>query len=234
MQMSYEFCADVALVMLPDSDRKASVSTTKHTQPPITMKNRSKIAPAILATGLLSCTLFNQQARATEILHPAVNITGHFNLAGSAHFDTTSLATATRVLSWVNPHAEAGSTGVFSGIPVNTAVTMSPWTFNPSTATPGLWSVAGFTFDLLSSTVVVQNAFALVITGNGIVSGNGFTPTAMQWAFAATSSGGLRRAIFSFSGSGSAGTVPEGGTAVALLGIALIGIEALRRKLRIT
>jgi len=232
MQISYEFAADVAFVMLSDSDRKISVSTTKHTQPPITMKNRSKITLAILATGLLSCTLFSQQARATEILHPAVNITGELNLAGSAQFDTTSLATATSVVSWVNPHVEAGSTGVFSGIPVNTPVTMSPWTFNPSMATPGLWSVAGFTFDLLSSTVVVQNAFALVITGNGIVSGNGFTPTAMQWGFAATSSGGSRRAIFSFSGSGSA--VPEGGTAVALLGIALIGIEVLRRKLRIT
>jgi hypothetical protein len=195
------------------------------------MKNRSKIAFAILATWLLSCTLFSQQARATEILHPAVNITGELNLAGSAQFDTTSLATATRVVSWVNPHVEAGSTGVFSGIPVNTLITMSPWTFNPSTATPGLWSVAGFTFDLLSSTIVVQNAFALVITGNGIVSGNGFTPTAMQWGFATTSSGGARRAIFSFSASGSA--VPEGGTAVALLGIALIGIEVLRRKLRI-
>jgi len=28
VQMSYEFCADVAFVMLPDSDRKVSVSTT--------------------------------------------------------------------------------------------------------------------------------------------------------------------------------------------------------------
>jgi hypothetical protein len=106
----------------------------------------------------------------------------------------------------------------------------TPWIFNPSTPTPGLWSVGGFTFDLLSSTIVTQNAGLLAITGTGIVRGNGFDPTAMDWSFTTQSSGGRTRAVFSFSANGAA--VPDGGSAVALLGIALTGIEVLRRKLR--
>ena len=195
------------------------------------MKNLSKTILAVLATGVLSCGLFSQQAQATPI-------SGTINLGGSAHFDTNDLGTATQVMTWINTHVEAGSTGDFAGIPVDTPVAMTaPWIFNPSTPTPGLWSVAGFTFDLLTSTVLVQNSTALVITGTGIVSGNGFDPTVADWSFAVTSSGGRTRGTFSFQGSGNAtgrGTgVPEGGSAVALLGLALIGVEVLRRNLRI-
>jgi hypothetical protein len=191
-----------------------------------TMKNLSKTILAVLATGVLSCALFSQQAQATPI-------NGMINLGGSAHFDTNSLATATRVITWINTHVEAGSTGDFAGIPINTPVAMAaPWIFNPSTPRPGLWSVAGFTFDLLSSSVLVQNAFALVITGTGIVSGNGFDPTNADWSFAVTSSNGNTRARFSFQASGNAAGVPDGGSTIAFVGIALIAIEVLRRKLR--
>ena len=42
-----------------------------------------------------------------------------------------------------------------------------PYIFTPPTATPGLWSVGGFTFDLDESTVVLQNADFLIISGTG-------------------------------------------------------------------
>jgi len=102
-----------------------------------------------------------------------------------------------------------------------------PWIFNPSTPTPGLWSVGGFTFDLLSSTVVTQNAQFLSISGTGIVSGNGFDPTAMEWSFTAQNAGGRPRTIFSFSANGIA--VPDGGTTVMLLGAALGALGLARR-----
>jgi hypothetical protein len=112
------------------------------------------------------------------------------------------------------------------------AITFSaPWVFNPSTPTPGLWSVGGFTFDLLSSTIVTQNSNFLNISGTGIVSGNGLDATAMEWSFSTQNANGRPKTIFSFSADGV--SVPDGGSAVALLGIALTGIEALRRKLRI-
>ena len=190
----------------------------------------SKTILAVLATGVLSCGLFSQQAQATAI-------TGDIQFAGEVAFDTNSLATATKVVTWFDVFHNAGfssvtsGTGDFAGIAPGTSAAMAQWTFNPSTPTPSLWSVGGFTFDLLSSTVVTQNASTLVITGTGIVSGNGFDPTAMDWAFTTQSSGGKTRTTFSFSANGVA--VPDGGSAVALLGLALTGIEVLRRRLRI-
>jgi VPDSG-CTERM motif len=198
------------------------------------MKNPSRTVLAILATGLLSCALFSQQAQAS----PTVLISGDIQFAGSVQFDTNSLATATRVVTWFDVFQNPGftnvasATGDFSGIAPGTQAAMASWTFNPSTPTPGLWSVGGFTFDLLSSTIVVQNASTLVIEGAGTVSGNGFDPTAMEWSFTTQSAGGRTSNIFSFSANGVAGVaVPDGGSAVALLGIALMTIGAVRKKL---
>jgi hypothetical protein len=198
------------------------------------MKKLSKTILAVLATGVISCGLFSQQAQATPI-------NGNIQFAGEVAFDTNSLATATQVVTWFDIFHNPGfssvtsATGTFSGfVSSGDPATMSPWTFNPSMATPNLWSVGGFTFNLTSSTIVTQNASTLVITGTGVVSGNGFDPTAMDWSFTTQSSGGRTNTSFSFSANGIAVGVPDGGSAVALLGIVLIGIEVLRRKLRIT
>jgi len=193
------------------------------------MKNLTKTILAVLATGVLSCGIFSQQAQATAI-------TGDIQFAGETHFDTNSLATATTVVTWFDVFHNAGfssvtsGTGDFAGIAPGTSAAMTqPWIFNPSTPTPGLWSVGGFSYDLLTSTIVTQNASTLFITGTGIVSGNGFDPTSMDWSFTTQSAGGQTRTNFSFSANGLA--VPDGGSAVALLGLALVGIEVLRRKL---
>jgi len=185
------------------------------------MKNLSKTILAVLATGVLSCALFSQQAQATPI-NGIINFAGAVTLNGP-------FGTATAVTAWLNAHVEAGSTGDFAGIPVNTAVAFTaPWQFSPSVPVPALWSVAGFTFDLLSSTVIMHTNSVIAIEGTGVVSGNGFDPTAMTWSFTTQNRGG---STFSFSATGA--SVPDGGSAVALLGIALIGVEVLRRKLRI-
>jgi hypothetical protein len=194
------------------------------------MQHLTKTIFAVLATAGLSCALFGQSAQATTIQ-------GNINLAGAVSFNTTSLATAARVVTWFDINGNAGFSSVapggtddFAGIASGTQASMASWIFNPSTPTPGLWSAGGFTFDLLSSTIVTQNASFLTITGTGIVSGNGFEPTQMEWSFSTQSASGRSRAKFSFSANGVA--APDGGSAVALLGFALTGIEALRRKLR--
>ena len=193
------------------------------------MKNLSKTMLAVLATSVLSCAVFSQQAQAAAI-------EGNINLAGAVRFNTNSLATASSVVTWFDSFnnagfstVQAGGTSNFAGILAGSQATMAQWAFNPSTPTPGLWSVGGFTFDLLSSTIVTQNASFLLVTGIGIVSGNGFDPTSMEWSFTTQSAGGNTRTVFSFSANGVA--VPDGGSAVALLGLALTGIEVLRRKL---
>ena len=176
---------------------------------------------AVLAIGALSSALFSQQAQATTI-------NGIINFAGAVRLNGP-FGTATAVTAWLNPHVEAGSTGDFASIPVNTPVAFTaPWQFSPSVPVPALWSVAGFTFDLLSSTVIMHTNSVLAIEGTGVVSGNGFTPTQMTWSFTTQRRGG---STFSFSATGA--TVPDGGSAVALLGLALTGLEVVRRKLRV-
>ena len=191
------------------------------------MKIKKLIGTLALAAGLVTA------AQATPI-------TGFIQFAGSVRFDTTSLATATRVDTWFDvfgnagfSNVTAGSTGAFGAIPAGTQAKMgTPYIFNPSTPTPALWSVGGFTFNLLSSTLMIQTATQLTIEGAGIVSGNGFTPTNMTWMFTTQNSSGVDQAMFSFSAnSNSVGAVPDSGTTMSLLGIGLIGLELARRKL---
>ena len=189
------------------------------------MKNLRKTIVAVLATGLLSGGLFCQQAQ-------AVPIDGYINFAGAVRYDTNSLLTATRVTQWKNSTVlGAATTGDFATHTFDgEAVTMArTWIFNPSTATPALWRVGGFTFNLTSSTIVSQTAFFLNITGTGTVSGNGFTPTPGQWSFTSTDSNGHIRSNFGFQ---SETTAPDGGATAALLGLALTGVEVLRRKFK--
>lgn len=198
------------------------------------MKNLTKTILTVLGIGVLSCALFSQQAQ-------AVPIQGSINFAGAVHLDNNNLALATTVGTWFDISGNAGfsnvapgGTGDFAGIAAGTQATMTQWIFNPSTLTAGLWSVGGFTFDLLTATVVTQTANFLNILGTGIISGNGFDPTAATWSFTISNSDGLPHPIFAFGASASTlgQQVPDGGSAVALLGLALIGIDVLRRKLR--
>jgi hypothetical protein len=190
------------------------------------MKNLLKTIVAVVATGLLSGGFFCQEAQ-------AVSITGYINFAGAVRYNTNSLLTATKVTQWKNSTVlGAATTGDFAAFTFNAEhVTMaSTWIFNPSTVTPALWRVGGFTFNLASSTIVSRTAFFLNITGTGTVSGNGFTPTPGQWSFTTTDSNGHTRSTFGFQSQTNA--VPDGGATAALLGLALAGVEVLRRKFK--
>lgn len=189
---------------------------------------------AVLAMGALSCALFSQRAQ-------AVPITGTINLGGAVQFDTNSLATAHAVNVWFDSNGNAGHTtvqpgneGTFASIPAGTQADMAqPWIFNPSMPTMHLWSVAGFTFNLMSSTIVTQNASELDIKGHGTVTGPpGFDATSMDWAFSTQSAGGHTHMVFSISANGTAGGVPDGGATVMLLGAALGALGMARRFLK--
>ncbi|MGH9692846.1 MAG: hypothetical protein ACRD5Z_01800 [Bryobacteraceae bacterium] len=157
----------------------------------------------------------------------AVPISGAITFSGSAIFDTGSLATATRVNTFQDVSVMSRDGDFASFVNVDDSVTMAmPWIFSPSTPTPGLWSVDGFTYDLASSMVVLQNANFLLIQGTGTIMGNGFDPTVGTWSF--TSQSPSANGVFSFSAGSNA--VPDGGTTVALLGCGLLGLGLLHWK----
>ena len=195
------------------------------------MKNLTKTVLAVIAAGLVTTAVSTQEAQAAKI-------NGTIDFAGAVHFDFSHLDAVTEVLTWRDVNGNLGFsnvaafTGDFSGfVTLGQQATMAtPWIFIPSTDTPGLWGAGGFTFHLLSSTVVTRTATFLNISGTGIISGNGFEDTAARWAFTAQNAGGIHD-FFSFSAN--VATVPDGGWAVALLGISLGAIEFIRRKLRL-
>jgi hypothetical protein len=194
------------------------------------MKNLTKTIWAVIAAGLVTSTFSTQEAQ-------AAHINGTIDFAGSVRFDSSALQNVTQVAQWRDVFGNAGFSNVaatmgdFSSIPLGTQATMAtPWIFNPSTNTPGLWSVGGFTFDLMSATVVDQTATFLNITGTGIITAAGFEDTAATWAFTVQNAGG-NHDFFSFSANSATQGVPDGGSAVALLGIGLGVIELIRRKL---
>jgi len=197
------------------------------------MKNPTKTLLALLAAGLATTALSTHEAQANQI-------NGTIDFAGATQFDK-SLANATRVVKWRDVNGNLGFsnvadvTGNFSSIALGTQATMATsWIFSPSTPTPGLWSVGGFTFNLLSSIVVTRTSTFLNITGTGIISGNGFDPTEGTWAFTSQNAGGTHTGTHTFfSFSANAASVPDGGSAVALLGMGLGVIEFVRRRVRL-
>jgi hypothetical protein len=162
----------------------------------------------------------------------AVPITGILNIAGTAKFDTTSLATA-HSATFSDALVLGGNSGTFAGFAVGTPVVMASYTFDPSTITNGLWSVNGFTFNLLSSTVISRSANFLSVSGTGIITGPaGFDATPGMWAFTSQNASGGPHDTFSFSANTTGGAVPDGGMTLALLGAGLMGLAAFRATFR--
>jgi hypothetical protein len=111
----------------------------------------------------------------------------------------------------------------------------APWTFN-SGALAGLWSVGGFTFDLTQSAIAFQGVIGpsefLNVTGTGMLTGNGFTSTPGTWSFTSQFPGNSSTTgVVEFSFSATNVAVPDGGTTMALFGVSLLGLGAVRRKL---
>jgi VPDSG-CTERM motif len=163
----------------------------------------------------------------------ATAITGNIGFGGAVDLDTSSANTATEVTTWLNPVA-ASPSGIFSSyVNQGDAFTMTgatPWSFN-SGALPNFWSVGGFTFSLISSSIAAQtgNGFADVNL-TGTVSGNGFDTTTFTGSFQVgnpPSGGGPEQ----FTERLSFASAPDGGTTMMLLGAALTGLGLIKRKL---
>ena len=189
------------------------------------MKNRSsKTILVFFALGLISCALCVQQAQ-------AVAITGSITFAGGAELNQPSVNNATQVTGWLDENGDMptvqSASGSFAGL-VGAMVTFTPtWSFT-SGAISAFWQVGGFTFNLIASNIVFQGGGFVSVSGTGTISGNGYaTTTGVTWSF--TAQDDASNGVFSFSAGSEA--IPDGGATVALLGLALAGIEGIRRKL---
>jgi len=178
---------------------------------------------------LLASMLAMVVAASFALSAQATPITGILNIAGTANFNTSSLTTASSA-TFSDVIVLGGNMGTFAGFGVGTPVVMASYTFDPSTITNGLWSVNGFTFNLLSSTVVSRSATFLSVSGTGIITGPaGFDATPGMWAFTSQNAGGRPHDTFSFSAN-TVAAAPDSGMTLALLGAGLMGLAAFRAK----
>ena len=171
------------------------------------------------ATGLFLCGGFAN----------AVPINGEISFAGTYTPNNSDLTVATAIAFGTT--ITTTGTGDFAPVPLGTAVTMtSPLVFDPPTVPViPFWVIAafGFNFDLLTLTEVPgTTSSTLTLRGTGTVDGPGLlTPSSGEWVATFNTLG------TTFSWSSSTATIPDGGATVLLLGAALVGIGALRRRL---
>ena len=200
-----------------------------------TMKNISKAILAMFATALISCALCTQQAQATPI-------SGEIDMSGTAVLDSQFLGSATKMTSASGVTVGGVPTGSFAGT-FGDSVTWNSFGWNPFfTGTP-TWTFTdagtGWTYSFLLSGITVeeQNNHFLNLEGSGTLSivgpGSPYSPTQGEWSFTISNPGGGGHSNFSFTFANSQTAVaPDGGSAVALLGIALAGIGGARRMFR--
>jgi hypothetical protein len=182
--------------------------------------------------GMMGLVLPAMEGRAATIL-------GHVNFTGTVTLDAP-LATATAFTAFSNGQVEDGSGdyGVPSLIPVNTAVTVAAFSFDPFVPPVGaLWSfsVAGTEYTLDLSTLEVErttlegNHF-LSLSGTGTASLTGFEDTLADFAFTAQQAVGAVGTTVTYSVENVVPSlsVPEPGVA-GLAGLSLLMLWRRRR-----
>jgi hypothetical protein len=186
--------------------------------------NMKKIILAILATAFVTA-----QAYA---------------FSGTIGFDGT--LTQTTVLGVTTNHFNnpwmthsSGNTGDYAVVNAATSTTMTNFSFTGNNSfspillggpiAPQWTFVFGgvtYSFDLVSLTSAFSTARGIIEVGTGIAHIGGQSENAV-WSIDGTGN------AFHFTASIHTTAIPDGGSAVALLGLALAGVEVLRRKLRI-
>jgi hypothetical protein len=185
----------------------------------------------ITKVGALIAALALTSAANAAYINGGISFTGDYTSDVPNNLNTSTLIT----FGVVTTTSTSGDflADVGNGVVVTTPVSIN---INPNDNPPAgnIWSVGGFSLALTSLVEFANSANALVLNGTGLISSTNpaYTPTPGDWVATFNRAGGGPNATFSFSASsGTNAPVPEGGTTVALLGFALLGLHGVRRKL---
>ncbi len=185
---------------------------------------------------ILAISGFALDAQATSI-----PITGNILISGTITMNGPNFVTATAFTGFQD--VTVGGPSAVSGDYIGTsgsAVTVTPFTFAPTTAsTPvdPLWSFTyngdTYSFDLavLVENYAAPNGILLSGTGTAYITGPGtdYQPTSGTWDFSSQSED-LSSFTYSSTTIVPAQSVPDGGSTLALMGASMIGLVVIRRK----
>ena len=204
------------------------------------MKSSKALLLALLA-GVLGTGLLSQQAQAVGI-NGTISFTG-----GSGSVVQNGGSTTVDFLfgDLFNVNSGIGDyTGAVGGSSNFTDITYTgsgPGAILTSSNSPEwTFTIGGLTYSYnllaLTSAAFTNGAVSsLTINGTGVATITGgtstFEPTFASFSLQGTGNG-VNLVIFQASDTAVGQRVPDGGPAVALLGLALVGVEGLRRKLR--
>jgi hypothetical protein len=198
------------------------------------MKKKINMMLAALGVAFLGSSVLCEQAQ-------AIPINGSVEFFGSGTPSGSSPGSPTTIV-FTNPWKTLSGIGIYAGVPFGTAATFTDFSFTGDgtgaalvgSVTP-LWAVSfggiNYAFDLLALTNGHTATGSMSFTGTGTAHATGFDDTFATWAI--QGSGNNFAFTISTSTTTSVGGVPEGGTTVALFGIALLVIVVLRRQLRL-
>ncbi|RYD25068.1 MAG: hypothetical protein EOP86_27805 [Verrucomicrobiaceae bacterium] len=168
------------------------------------------------------------------------------NFSGNAVINNTSLNPATSLEMFFsadnNPDfltVGINSTNLFSSLAVGTEFTAnSPLTYQGGVFIPTpLFSLSGFSYVMTSVSVLLDSGNFLILTGMGSIIGpGGFNaPAELSITTQGPATPGSVPGTGNVTISGTlvtpADNVPEGGSTVLFMGMGLIGVETLRRRL---
>jgi hypothetical protein len=188
-----------------------------------------KTVLTIFGAVALSCALFSQQALADSV---------SFAFGSASASGDSSISSPTTVSFSTGWKVFAGN-GIFTGT-AGASTVMSSYSFSGdgaaalcTTCPETQWSfVSGgntYAFTLSSLTNAATRLGSISASGVGYVQVNGGAHILGTWSMNGTGGSNFQYgANFTFVST----TVPDGGSAVALLGVALTGIEGFRRVLR--
>jgi hypothetical protein len=194
-------------------------------------KNPVKTALSALAALVLGCALWCQPSQ-------AVPITGTLAMGGAVTLDNANLGLATEATAFPFSVVTSG-TDSFGGTAFSFVSWTTPFSWNPpNTPISDLWKFTSggrtYSFELDSVSILSQSSSFLNLSGMGVLAITGSGPvyddTPGNFTFAITSSGPNSTMTLGFAASNSA--VPDGGLTLSFLGLAMVGIEGLRRKLK--
>jgi len=161
----------------------------------------------------------------------AIPINGTISFSGDLNMDGTDFISATKFTGFQNVVVGSGSTGDYSSVSQGQGVSMNGFTWKPLGASVvPLWTfndgTKNYAFDLNTLFINAIDPRFVVMTGVGIAHIDGYDPTPGDWVLSANQ---FSMPTITFSSSNRS-PVPDGGTTIAMLGGAFLGLGMMSRK----